>query len=49
MRPAEHAFYEGKVAGGRYFAREVLPRLAVERSLAEGTDNAIMDLPAEAF
>jgi len=49
VRPSDRAFYEGKVAGGRYFAREVLPRLAVERSLAEGTDNAIMELSLDAF
>ena len=48
-RATERAFYEGKVAGGRYFAREVLPRLGVERALAERTDNAVMELAADAF
>src|SRR4249919_895800 len=40
----EGAFYEGKVAAARWFARQVLPLLAAERLLAEGTDNDVMDL-----
>ena len=49
MSAADRAFYEGKVAAGRYFAREVLPRLSVERALAESTDNAVMELAPDAF
>ena len=45
----EQAFYEGKVASARWFARTVLPRLAAERAIAEATDLAVMDLPEEAF
>jgi len=47
--PAEHAFYEGKVAAARWFARTVLPRLTAERVAAERTDLAVMDLPEAAF
>ncbi|HSU36651.1 MAG TPA: acyl-CoA dehydrogenase [Propionibacteriaceae bacterium] len=45
----EQAFYEGKVASARWFARTVLPRLAAERAIAEATDLAVMDLPEESF
>ena len=45
----DKAFYEGKVAAAQFFARQVLPRLTAERSIAEGTDNALMDLDEAAF
>ena len=45
----EQAFYEGKVASARWFARTVLPRLTAERAIAEATDLAVMDLPEDAF
>ena len=47
-RPGQ-AFYEGKVASARWFARTVLPKLAAEGQIAEATDLAVMDLPEEAF
>jgi alkylation response protein AidB-like acyl-CoA dehydrogenase len=47
--PAEKAFYEGKVASARWFARTVLPKLAADRAIAESTDLTVMDLPEEAF
>ena len=47
--PAEQAFYEGKVAAARWFARTVLPRLTAERVAAERTDLSVMDLPEAAF
>jgi alkylation response protein AidB-like acyl-CoA dehydrogenase len=47
--PSEKAFYEGKVASGRWFARTVLPKLAAERSIAEATDLVMMDLNEAAF
>ena len=34
----EKAFYEGKVASARWFARTVLPKLSAERAIAEATD-----------
>jgi alkylation response protein AidB-like acyl-CoA dehydrogenase len=43
------AFYEGKVAAARWFARSVLPLLTAERQLAESTDNDLMDLAEDAF
>jgi hypothetical protein len=45
----EQAFYEGKVASARWFARTALPKLAAERAIAEHTDLAIMDLDEAAF
>jgi Acetyl-CoA dehydrogenase C-terminal like/Acyl-CoA dehydrogenase, C-terminal domain len=45
----DRAFYAGKVAAARFFARQVLPRLAAERRVAETTDNALMDLDEAAF
>jgi hypothetical protein len=42
-------FYTGKVAAARFFARDVLPGLATQRQVAEATDNALMDVPEEAF
>jgi alkylation response protein AidB-like acyl-CoA dehydrogenase len=47
--PSEKAFYEGKVAAARFFAREVLPRLSADRRIVESTTNEVMDLPEEAF
>jgi alkylation response protein AidB-like acyl-CoA dehydrogenase len=49
LAPGEKAFYEGKVASGRWFARTVLPKLVAERALAEATDLAVMDLDEAAF
>ncbi|OBK74730.1 acyl-CoA dehydrogenase [Mycobacterium sp. 1274761.0] len=49
--PSQHdrAFYEGKVAAAKIFARNVLPRLTAERRIVEGVDLTIMDLGEEAF
>jgi hypothetical protein len=46
---ADKAFYEGKIATAQFFVRQVMPKLAAERAIAEATDNAIMDLPIESF
>jgi alkylation response protein AidB-like acyl-CoA dehydrogenase len=46
---SDKAFYEGKVAVARFFAREVLPRLAGDRKIVEATTLDLMDLPEEAF
>ncbi|MBR7744182.1 acyl-CoA dehydrogenase [Phycicoccus sp. BSK3Z-2] len=46
---ADRDFYEGKVAAAQFFARQVLPRLAAERAMAEATDNALMEVPESAF
>ncbi len=45
----DRAFYEGKVAAAQFFVRQVLPLLSAQRAIAEATDNALMDLPEEAF
>src|SRR5690242_12380900 len=42
-------FYAGKLSAGRFFAATVLPRLAVERTIAEETTLDLMDLPEGAF
>jgi hypothetical protein len=45
----DRAFYEGKVAGAQWFARQVLPKLAAERAIAEATDLDVMNLDEAAF
>jgi hypothetical protein len=45
----DRPFYEGKVAAARFFAANVLPTLAAQRSIAEGIDNSLMALPEAAF
>jgi len=46
---ADKAFYEGKVAAAQFFARNVLPKLAGERAIAENIDASIMELDEAAF
>ncbi|MFF9346777.1 acyl-CoA dehydrogenase [Streptomyces sp. NPDC014734] len=43
------AFYRGKIAAAKFFAANVLPGVAVERTLAESVDNALMELDEAAF
>jgi alkylation response protein AidB-like acyl-CoA dehydrogenase len=42
-------FYTGKIAAAQFFARNILPLVAAQRSIVEGTDNSLMELPEEAF
>src|SRR5699024_10479042 len=42
-------FYTGKIAAASFFAKNVLPRLASEKAIAEATDNSLMDVPESAF
>ena len=49
LSAADRAFYQGKLATARFFAQTVLPRLAVEREIAETTTLDLMELPEEAF
>jgi len=49
VSPSDKNFYEGKVASAQFFARNVLPKLAGERAIAETIDGSIMDLPEDAF
>jgi len=43
------AFYQGKIATALFFAQTVLPRLSVERQIAEDTTLDLMELPEGAF
>jgi alkylation response protein AidB-like acyl-CoA dehydrogenase len=45
----DRAFYEGKIVAAQFFAHQRFPLLSAERSIAESTDNAIMDLDESAF
>jgi alkylation response protein AidB-like acyl-CoA dehydrogenase len=45
----EQAFYQGKVAAAAFFARQALPLLSAQRVVAESVDNALMEVPEEAF
>jgi alkylation response protein AidB-like acyl-CoA dehydrogenase len=45
----EDAYYEGKIASARYFARTVLPKLKLRRELAELEDGGLMAMPIEQF
>jgi hypothetical protein len=49
VTPADRAFYEGKPAVARFFATTVLPELTARRVVAEGIDNALMDVPEASF
>ncbi|MDF5755121.1 acyl-CoA dehydrogenase [Spongiactinospora sp. TRM90649] len=49
LSPAAHAFYLGKTAVARFFSLTVLPLLDGHRTIAEGTDNHLMDVPETAF
>jgi hypothetical protein len=42
-------FYRGKVAAARFFAKNILPRLAADRKIMESTDLAVMDVSESAF
>lgn len=42
-------FYTGKVESARWFARNRLPLIAAERSIAEATTGEIMNMPEGAF
>jgi alkylation response protein AidB-like acyl-CoA dehydrogenase len=45
----DRAFYEGKVGAAKFFARNVLPRLAADRKIAESVDLSAMELREESF
>ncbi|MFX4293687.1 acyl-CoA dehydrogenase [Streptomyces bohaiensis] len=47
--PKDAPFYQGKIAAARHFAREVLPNVAVARSIAGKTDLSLMELDEAAF
>ena len=45
----DKAFYEGKVASGKFFAKNMLPLLTAIRGTVENVDNDIMELDEAAF
>ncbi|MFB4317226.1 acyl-CoA dehydrogenase [Actinomadura sp. 21ATH] len=45
----DRAFYAGKRAVAEFFARTVLPELAVRRAVVESTDDALMDVAEDSF
>ena len=45
----DEVFYQGKIAAAAFFARNILPELTCRRAIIESTDNALMDVPEEAF
>ena len=49
VKPGDKSFYEGKVAAAQFFARNVLPKIAAERAIAEATDLSVMELDESAF
>jgi alkylation response protein AidB-like acyl-CoA dehydrogenase len=49
VSPKDQAFYEGKVGVARFFAREVLPRLAADKAIIAAADNSLMELDEAAF
>jgi alkylation response protein AidB-like acyl-CoA dehydrogenase len=45
----DKAFYQGKIAAAKFFAANILPGVSVERAIAEGVDNSLMELDEAAF
>src|SRR5262249_50384148 len=45
----DKAFYTGKLAASRFYAKAVLPGIALARSLIEDGDLALMELPDDAW
>ncbi len=48
-RPEDAAFYDGKVASCRFWAKNVLPGLTLTRKLIEGSSLELMSLSDDAF
>jgi alkylation response protein AidB-like acyl-CoA dehydrogenase len=48
-REDEVAFYTGRIAAARWFARNVLPKIATRRQIAQQEDGALMQVPVDAF
>ncbi len=46
---SDDAFYAGKVASARFFARQVAPKVAARRAAAESEDGSLMAMAIEAF
>ncbi len=46
---SDEAFYRGKIATARFFAKNMLPNLTALRGIVEDIDDEIMELPEAAF
>ncbi len=46
---ADRSFYEGKIAGASFFAKNFLPLLSGTRQVVESLDNEVMELDEAAF
>ncbi|OFJ53146.1 acyl-CoA dehydrogenase [Mycolicibacterium grossiae] len=46
---ADRAFYEGKIAGASFFAKNVLPTLTSTKAVLENLDNEVMELDEASF
>ncbi|MBB2988795.1 hypothetical protein FHR72_000252 [Mycolicibacterium iranicum] len=49
VSPRDRDFYTGKVATGKFFARNVLPRLSAQRAVLQAVDLTAMDLSEAGF
>jgi alkylation response protein AidB-like acyl-CoA dehydrogenase len=49
LKPADEAFYTGKLAAARFYTQTVLPELAARKVVIDNTDLDLMDVPEEAF
>jgi Acetyl-CoA dehydrogenase C-terminal like len=45
----DEAFYQGKIATARFFAKNMLPNLTALRRIIDAIDGDIMELPEAAF
>jgi hypothetical protein len=45
----DRAFYRGKLAAARFYARNVLPGIATARRLVEASDLDLMELPDDCW
>lgn len=45
----DKAYYQGKIASAKFFARECLPTVALHKKVIESADLSLMELPEEAF
>ena len=46
---SDKAFYEGKIAAARFYAKEILPNVALHKKVIEGGDLALMEVSEAAF
>ncbi|MBI1945700.1 MAG: acyl-CoA dehydrogenase [Deltaproteobacteria bacterium] len=45
----DKAYFQGKIASAKFFAKECLPNVALHKKVVESTDLSLMELPEEAF